>query len=61
VRQDGVAKLRQRHRRSGTVNQFAAKHRFDLPQRAAERRLADSQLAGGISETTQLRQSDKIL
>ena len=61
VWQNGVTQLGQRDRRRGTVDQFTAEHGFDLPQGAAECRLADGQFTGGIRKMTQLRQSDKIL
>ncbi|VTM86861.1 Uncharacterised protein [Raoultella ornithinolytica] len=61
VRQNGGAQFGQRDRRGGAVHQLAAQHRFDLPQGAAQRRLADSQTVGGIGKMTQLRQGNKVL
>ena len=59
----GVAppQFSQGDRRSGTVDQFAAEYRFNLPQGAAQRRLANRQPTGGIGKMAQLGQGDEIL
>lgn len=56
-----AAQFSQSDRRSGTVDQLTAEYRFNLPQGAAQRRLANRQPTGGIGKMAQLGQGDEIL